>query len=44
MESGSLMALLVTNLLHSTTYLTGGSPDPTPGERVIDDKLAPEYE
>ena len=38
------MALLVTNLLHSTTYLTGGSPDPTPGERVIDDKLAPEYE
>lgn len=44
MENGSLMALLVTNLLHSTTYLAGGSPDPTSGERVIDDKLAPEYE
>jgi hypothetical protein len=44
MENGSLMALLVTNLLHSTTYLAGASPDPTSGERVIDDKLAPEYE
>lgn len=44
MENGSLMALLVTSLLHSTTYLAGASPEPTSGERVIDDKLALEYE
>jgi len=44
MENGSLMALLVTNLLHSTAYLAGASPESTSGERVIDDKLALEYE
>ena len=43
MENGSLTALLVTNLLHLTTYLAGAVPNLL-RERVIDDKLALEYE